>query len=132
MNIAGKLEQIDSVWISSWFKQHFQMFLPKARQYFSRIFSAVLLLSCSIFVLFKGYECFKKYLDEPEGSRVQYVFAGSLPFPAITFCPVDITGFLPKSYNEKAMKSCNLSVGEYTGTGPWIGTGGPNCTGMKI
>ena len=107
------------------------MFLPKARQYFSRLFSAVLLLSCSIFVLFKGYECFKKYLDEPEGSRVQYVFAGSLPFPAITFCPVDITGFLPKSYNEKAMKSCNLSVGEYTGTGPWIGTGGPNCTGKK-
>ena len=108
------------------------MFLPKAKQNLSRIVSAILLLSCSTFVLFKGYECFKKYLDKPEGSKVKYVFAGSLPFPAVTFCPLDIPGFLPKSYNEKVMKSCNLSVSEYTKTGPWIGTGGPNCTGKKI
>ena len=108
------------------------MFGPKARQYLSKSFSVVLLLGCSIFVLFKGYECFKKFLEKHEGSRIRYVFAGSLPFPAITFCPLNIPHFLPKPYDEKVMKFCNLTPGEYPQKGPWIGTGDPNCTDPEM
>ena len=108
------------------------MFGPKARQYLSKSFSVILLLGCSIFVLFKGYECFKKFLKKHEGSRIEYVFAGSLPFPAITFCPINVPHSLPKPYDEKIMKFCNLTPGEYPQKGPWIGTGGPNCTDPEI
>ena len=108
------------------------MFGPKARQYLSKSFSVILLLGCSIFVLFKGYECFKKFLKKHEGSRIEYVFAGSLPFPAITFCPINVPHSLPKPYDEKVMKVCNLTPGEYPKKGPWIGTGSPHCTDPEI
>lgn len=52
-------------------------------------FSVVLFIGCATFVSHRGYECFKKYLAEPEAVDMAYKFIGSEEnsFPSFTFCP---------------------------------------------
>ena len=56
----------------------------------TRIFSAVLFLLCTAFVTNRGYDCFKKYSEEPEAVDLGYKFTGSeeIPFLSLTFYPV--------------------------------------------
>ena len=49
-------------------------------------FSAILFFGCAAFVIHRGYECFSKYLEEPEAVDISYKFTGQLPFPALTVC----------------------------------------------
>ena len=52
-------------------------------------FRIIIFLSCTTFVIHRGYECFKKYMDKPEAIDLTYKFTGSdeIPFPSLTFCP---------------------------------------------
>ena len=53
-------------------------------------FRVILFLLCATFVIHRGYECFKKYMDAPESIDLSYKFTGSdeIPFPSFTFCPI--------------------------------------------
>ena len=53
-------------------------------------FSVAFFILCAGFVTHRGYECFKKYIEQPEAVDLGYKFAGSeeIPFPSFTFCPV--------------------------------------------
>ena len=56
----------------------------------TRIFTVVLFLFCTAFVTNRGYDCFKKYSEEPEAVDLGYKFTGSeeIPFLSLTFDPV--------------------------------------------
>ena len=45
---------------------------------------------CAAFVTDRGYDCFKKYSEEPEAVDLGYKFTGSeeIPFLSLTFDPV--------------------------------------------
>ena len=60
-------------------------------------FRVILFLLCTTFVVHRGYECFKKYMNKPEAIDLSYKFTGSdeVPFPSLTFCPYN-TSFIPR------------------------------------
>ena len=57
--------------------------------FISTSFRIILFSLCTTFVVHRGYECFKKYMDKPEAIDLSYKFTGSdeIPFPSFTFCP---------------------------------------------
>ena len=89
------------------------------------IFSVLLFIACGIFVAIRGYECFDKYLKKPEATDIKFKVKGDLPFPAITVCPL-------KSTYEDIIKECNLDLGNYLKSGPWLGSGIPNCSDPEL
>ena len=91
----------------------------------SMIFSVLLFTACAVFVAIRGYECFDKYLKKPEATDIKFKVKGELPFPAITLCPL-------KSTFEDILQECNLDLGDYLKSGPWLGSGIPNCSDPKL
>ena len=91
----------------------------------SKIFSVLLFTACAVFVAIRGYECFDKYLKKPEATDIKFKVKGELPFPAITLCPL-------KSTYEDILQECNLDLGNYLKSGPWLGSGIPNCSDPKL
>ena len=53
-------------------------------------FRIILFLSCTTFVVHRGYKCFEKYFEEPEAIDLSYKFTGSdeIPFLLLTFDPI--------------------------------------------
>ena len=53
-------------------------------------FRIILFLSCTTFVVHRGYKCFEKYFEEPEAIDLSYKFTGSdeIPFLSLTFDPI--------------------------------------------
>ena len=91
----------------------------------SMIFSVLLFTACAIFVAIRGYECFEKYLKKPEATDIKFKVKGDLPFPAITVCPL-------KSTYEDILEECNLNLRDYMKSGPWLGSGIPNCSDPEL
>ena len=91
----------------------------------SMIFSVLLFTACAIFVAIRGYECFDKYLKKPEATDIKFKVKGELPFPAITLCPW-------KSTYEDILEKCDLNLRDYLKSGPWLGSGIPNCSDPKL
>ena len=56
-------------------------------EFVSLTITIVLFLVCGTFVTHRGYECFKKYLNEPEAVDIYYKFTGEVPFPSLSICP---------------------------------------------
>ena len=42
--------------------------------------------SCLTFVVWQGIQCFTKYLDKPQGTKISEQKVANVPFPAITIC----------------------------------------------
>ena len=91
----------------------------------SMIFSVLLFTACAVFVAIRGYECFDKYLKKPETTDIKFKVKGELPFPAITLCPW-------KSTYEDTLEECDLNLADYLKSGPWLGSGIPNCSDPKL
>ena len=91
----------------------------------SMIFSVLLFTACAVFVAMRGYECFDKYLKKPEATDIKFKVKGELPFPAITLCPW-------KSTYEDTLEECDLNLADYLKSGPWLGSGIPNCSDPKL
>ena len=49
-------------------------------------FSTALFLACAGFVIQKGYECFSKYMEDPEAVDISYKFTGESIFPSVSIC----------------------------------------------
>ena len=53
-------------------------------------FSIIVNISCIIFVGWKTTECFIKYFNYPQGTKVNFKYSGfTTHFPSITICAVD-------------------------------------------
>ena len=92
------------------------------------IIQALIFLGCLTFVIFRGYECFVKYLDKPQSNRISYKFNSKVPFPTIAFCPTK-----GNMYKRKELQNCQLTKDNYLKHGQWVGkSDNPNCTNPKI
>ena len=49
-------------------------------------FSTALFIACAGFVIQKGYECFAKYMEDPEAVDISYKFIGESIFPSVSIC----------------------------------------------
>ena len=94
----------------------------------TRMFSLFLFLGCASFVIYRGYECFVKYLEKPEAIDIAFKSSGSQVafFPLITFCSYD------KPLKENILKGCNLTSEDYLKKHMWVGQGHANCTDPKV
>ena len=92
------------------------------------MFSLVLFLGCAGFVMYRGYECFLKYLEKPEAVDIAFKSSASLIafFPVITFCSYH------KPLKEDILKECNLTLEDYLKNNIWVGQGHENCTDPKV
>ena len=65
----------------------------------------------------RGYDCIKKFLQEPEGVEISYRFSGNLDFPSIAFCPHEQnngnSSLLPQPLNISILESCDLTIWDY-------------------
>ena len=88
------------------------------------MFSLILFLGCASFVIYRGYECFQKYLEKPEAIDVAFKSSSSQIafFPSITFCSIN------QPLKENILKECNLTSNDYLNKNIWVGQGHPNCT----
>jgi len=54
------------------------------------VFSLIVNISCIIFVSWKSTECFIKYFEYPQGTKVDIKHSGhTAQFPTVTICAVD-------------------------------------------
>ena len=92
------------------------------------MFSLILFLGCASFVIYRGYECFQKYLENPEAIDVAFKSSSSQIsfFPSITFCSIN------KPLKENILKECNLTAEDYLNKNIWVGQGHVNCTNPNI
>ena len=65
-------------------KKHtrFNMFDNVSKRFGYYDFSAFFLVGCAMFLMHRGYKCFKKYSEKPESEEE----SGDVPFPVITSC----------------------------------------------
>ena len=56
------------------------------KEIISKAFTLLLFCGCSAFVAFRGHECFKKFLSQPQHVEFSYIPSKEIPFPAFTFC----------------------------------------------
>ena len=89
--------------------------------------SSILFIGCAVFVAYRGYLCFDKFLKKPENSKVSFESTKNQPFPSFTLCASENV-----SYNNDQMKECQLERSEYLGGYQWVGKGGINCTNPKL
>ena len=91
--------------------------------------SSLLFLGCAVFVAYRGYLCFDKFLKKPKHSEVSFESSTNHPFPSFTLC-----ASANVSYNEDQLKKCQLEWSEYVEVegGQWVGKGGINCTNPKL
>ena len=88
--------------------------------------STILFLGCIVFVAYRGYRCFDKYLKKPEHTEISYKSSKSYPFPSFTLCASQNV-----SYNDNQMKECQLDRIKYIYGFQWVGKGGINCTNYR-
>ena len=70
-----------------------------------------------LFLMVIGYQCFEKYLAEPEAVSVSHQFVGELPFPSLTFCPISMNDPLkrfPKTVNIPIFQQCKITRLRYS------------------
>ena len=89
-----------------------------AKQSIFDILSIVITLFCIGFVIYKGEECFSKYLENPKSTDVAIEHAHKHPYPAISICQNDIY-----SNYEGTLKKCNLTYLDYYNDFKWVGLG---------
>ena len=76
----------------------------------------------------RGYECFAKFLKNPQSSKISYKFNARVPFPLVLFCPDD-----KKMFKAEELSKCNLSEDDYSENGQWVGNSNdPDCTDPKV
>ena len=83
-----------------------------------RFVSLVLFFGCFVFVSFRSYQCFCKFLRKPKSVDISFHFTGNLPFPSITFCPPIVNTMNPKPYVMDVLKNCGLlfDISTFEGT----------------
>ena len=91
------------------------------------MFSLILFLGCTSFVIHRGYNCLQKYLEKPEAIDVAFKSSGSQIFPSITFC-----SWYNKPLKENILKGCNLTSKDYLEKNIWVGQGHSNCTDPRV
>ena len=85
--------------------------------------SLLLFLGCFIFVSFRSYQCFCKFLLKPKSVDISFDFIGHVSFPSITFCPPMVNPLYPKPYNITVLKDCGLLFDIQTFEGnEWYGS----------
>ena len=89
-----------------------------------RTISVCLYVGCLAFVINRGYNCFAKYLSEPEGIAESYHNIGDLPFPLFTFCPANNNNHPPRYYNDYVTRKCNVIYNDYVLKSEYVGSGG--------
>ena len=89
--------------------------------------SSILFIGCAVFVVYRGYLCFDKFLKKPENSKVSFESTKNQPFPSFTLCASENV-----SYNDNQMKECQLDRIKYLEGSQWVGKGGNNCTDPKL
>jgi hypothetical protein len=89
--------------------------------------STILFIGCAAFVAFRGYRCFDKYVKNPEHTEISYKSSKNHPFPSFTLCASH-----NDSYNNDAMKECQLERMEYLNDAQWVGKGGISCLDPKL
>ena len=89
--------------------------------------SSILFIGCTVFVVYRGYLCFDKFLKKPENSKVSFESTKNQPFPSFTLCASQNV-----SYNDNQMKECQLDRSKYLDGSQWVGKGGINCTNPKL
>ena len=80
----------------------------------SRAFAVSLFIACAIFVAFRGYGCFEKYLSVPEKVDISFKLTGTQNFPEITLCPM-------LAFNENIFNECKLNLNAYVNNATWVG-----------
>ena len=63
--------------------------------------SSLLFLGCAVFVAYRGYLCFDKFLKKPKHSEVSLESSTNHPFPSFTLC-----ASANVSYNDDQLKKC--------------------------
>ena len=93
------------------------------------MFSLILFLGCTSFVIHRGYKCLQKYLEKPEAIDVAFKSSGSQTafFPSISFCSL-----YNKPLKENILKGCNLTSKDYLEKNIWVGQGHSNCTDPSV
>ena len=86
----------------------------KYKKILSTGFSVSLFIACAVFVAFRGYGCFEKYLSVPEKVDISFKLTGTQNFPEITLCP-----FL--AFNDTIFNECKLDLTAYTINAIWVG-----------
>ena len=87
--------------------------------FISTSFRIILFSLCTTFVVHRGYECFKKYMDKPEAIDLSYKFTGSdeIPFPSFTFCPyntsfnryIEVTNYICICFNRLSRRKRGMA-----------------------
>ena len=80
--------------------------------------SLVLFFGCFVFVSFRSYQCFCKFLRKPKSVDISFHFTGNLPFPSLTLCPPIVNTMNPKPYVMDVLKNCGLlfDISTFEGT----------------
>ena len=73
-------------------------------------FSLIVNISCIIFVGWKSTECFSKYFDYPQGTRVDIKHSdNTAQFPTLTICAVDSNDKPPGlRWNNSHLNKCGI------------------------
>ena len=87
--------------------------------------SAFIFVSCLIFATWQSYQCFERFLEEPQSTLVSVEKPSSQIFPIITMCPQK---FLSMPIHQKMLQDCGIAnMIQYKYFGQWIG----NCSDPK-
>ena len=81
-------------------------FIINNKKHLSNIFGTALFIGCSVFVAFRGYDCFKKFLSKPEKVDIHFKFSGTTKFPSITFCSETV-------FDTEVFEQCQLDPEAY-------------------
>ena len=73
---------------------------------------------CTSFVIYKGHECFAKFLGHPQTSHVAIEHISKHSYPAITICHKD-----KQKIYEETLAKCNLTYDQYHSFYMWTGNG---------
>ena len=76
---------------------------------------------CAGFVLYKGHECFAKFLGTPQTSHVSIEQAYKHDYPAITICYGN--SFEKQQIYDNTLAKCNLTHDQYFIWNIWVGNG---------
>ena len=93
----------------------------KCKKTVSTVFSVSLFIGCAVFVAYRGYGCFKKYLSVPEKVDISFKLTGTQNFPEITLCPFP-------AFNETVFDECKLDLQGFMNDATWVSMFNKNLT----
>ena len=87
----------------------------KGSYWLRKLIFLALFIGCSLFVLYRGYKSFNKYLSRPQSVEEKYQFVNNLPFPTISFCPVRDSPppYKPDGFKPDILEKCNMTKEDY-------------------